>query len=174
MIRSFFAAALAVTLAFAPAAFAHDGKTHVGDLDISGMFARATLPNAPVGGGFLTITNHGADADTLVSATSTVGKTVQVHEMKMEGDVMKMRHLSDGLPIPAGETVTLTPGGLHLMFIGLAQPFVEGETVPVTLTFATAGSIDLVLPVLSVAATGSADTSHQPMASGDAMNAAQH
>ncbi|WDR06796.1 copper chaperone PCu(A)C [Devosia rhodophyticola] len=170
MIRTLFAAAFAVTLvfapaAFAPAAFAHDGKAHFGDLDLSGMFARATLPNAPVGGGFLTITNHGSDADTLVSATSTAAKSVQVHEMKMEGDVMKMRHLGDGLPIPAGETVSLTPSGLHLMFMGLEQPFVEGATVPVTLTFANAGSVEVALPVLSVAATGVTRT-HGPRCHG--------
>ena len=65
---------------------------------------------------------------------------------------MKMRELPAGLPIPAGETVTLQPGGFHLMFMGLNQPLVEGEAVTVTLTFETAGEIDVVLPVGATAA----------------------
>ncbi len=157
MIRILFSATLAAILALAAPAFAHDGTTHLGPINISQPFSRATLPNAPVGGGFFTIENTGAEADRLVSVTSPASPDVQIHEMAMQGDVMKMRKLSDGLEIGPGETVTLSPGGLHLMFMGITQRFVEGETIPVTLTFEKAGTVELELPVLSPAAAAPAD-----------------
>ena len=123
------------------------GPWTVGDLRIDAPFARATLPNAPVGGGFLTITNEGRTDDTLVAARSAAAGHVEVHEMAMDGDVMRMRELADGLPIPAGETVMLTPGGFHLMFMDLQGPLVEGETVDVTLTFEQAGEVTVPLSV---------------------------
>ncbi|WP_375688560.1 DUF1775 domain-containing protein [Pseudooceanicola sp. LIPI14-2-Ac024] len=119
----------------------------LGDLTIAEAFSRATLPNAPVGGGFMAITNNGAEDDRLIAASSPAAGRVEIHEMAMEGDVMKMRELADGLPIPAGETVTLKPGGFHLMMMQLGQPLVEGETVPVTLTFEKAGEIEVPLAI---------------------------
>jgi periplasmic copper chaperone A len=145
-------AALAAAFLLVTPAFAHDGVTHLGPINISAAFSRATLPNAPVGGGFLVIENTGDTDDRLVSATSAAAPDVQIHEMGMDGDVMRMRQLPDGLPIPAGETVTLAPGGYHLMFMQITQPFVEGETVPVTLTFEKAGTVDIELPVMGAAA----------------------
>ena len=124
----------------------------LGPLEISGAFTRATLPDAKSGGGFLTIVNTGGEADRLVSAASPVADMVQLHEMKMEGDVMKMSQVENGIDIAAGETVVLAPGGLHLMFMGLRQAFVEGSAIPVTLTFEKAGTIELELPVGAAAA----------------------
>lgn len=157
-----FRAALAASLLFVAPAFAHDGVVHLGSLNLSHPFARATLPNAPVAGGFLAIENTGAEADRLVSATSPAAAEVQIHEMAMEGEVMKMRQLPDGLEVPAGQTVELAPGGFHLMFMGLKQAFVEGETVPVTLVFEKAGTVDVELSVQGVAADGAA-TNHDAM-----------
>ncbi|WP_316358371.1 copper chaperone PCu(A)C [Devosia sp.] len=151
MIRLLRAALAAAILVVTPA-LAHNGVIHLGDINISLPFTRATLPNAPVGGGFLTIENTGTEADRLVSATSEVAGETQIHEMAMEGDVMKMRQLADGLEIPAGETVVLAPGGVHIMFMGLKQAFVEGETVAVTLTFEKSGSVEVLLPVAAAAA----------------------
>lgn len=128
------------------------GPVAIGDLEISGPFTRATLPGAKVGGGFLTILNKGETADRLVSASSPAAKEVQLHEMKMEGEVMQMRQLENGIEIPAGSTVTLQPGGLHIMFMGLAAPFAQGTTVPVTLTFEKAGSVEITLAVEAVGA----------------------
>jgi copper(I)-binding protein len=145
-------AALAAAILIVTPALAHNGVIHLGDINISLPFTRATLPNAPVGGGFLTIENTGTEADRLVSATSEVAGETQIHEMAMEGDVMKMRQLAEGLEIPAGETVVLAPGGFHIMFMGLKQAFVEGETVAVTLTFEKAGSVEVLLPVAAAAA----------------------
>lgn len=119
----------------------------VGDIKVSGTFARATLPNAPVAGGFLTLTNTGDTPDRLIAVTSPMAGRAELHEMAMQGDVMKMRALEDGIEIAPGETVTLKPGGLHLMFFDLKGPFVEGETVPVTITFEHAGDAHLDLAV---------------------------
>lgn len=153
MMLRFSAIAMAFVVAFAPAAsaFAHEGHSHtmadggpvvtLGSLEISGGFTRATLPNAPVGGGFLTIANTGSESDRLVSAQSAIAKQTQIHEMAMEGDVMKMRELKDGLDLPAGETVALEPGGFHLMFMGLNGTIKEGDVIPVTLTFEKAGTV---------------------------------
>ena len=114
-------AALAATLLLVTPAFAHNGVVHLGGINISAPFTRATLPNAPVGGGFLTIENTGYQTDRLISATSSVAGDTQIHEMSMQGDVMKMRELAEGLEIPAGATVALAPGGYHIMFMGLNQ-----------------------------------------------------
>ena len=151
MLRLVRAAAAAFILLASPA-FAHNGVTHLGPINISVPFARATLPNAPVGGGFMTIENTGTEADRLVSVTTDVAAKSEIHEMSMDGQVMKMRALTDGLEIPAGETITLSPGGFHLMFMGLKGAFVEGQTVNVTLTFEKAGTVELALPVLGAAA----------------------
>lgn len=119
----------------------------LGDLTLEGGFARATPPGAPVGGGFLTIVNGGDEDDRLVSASSPAAGRVEIHEMAMEGEVMRMRELPGGLPVPAGERVELKPGGYHLMFMELKKPLVEGETVPVTLVFEKAGEVLVSLPV---------------------------
>ena len=145
MFRQLLGAAFAAALLIIPA-FAHD-TFHVGSIEISGGFSRATLPGAPVGGGYITITNTGTEDDALIAASSPAAEDVQLHEMKMEGDVMKMNELPDGIPVPAGQTVVLEPGGLHLMMMGLKQPLVENESVPVTLTFAKAGTVEIVLLV---------------------------
>ncbi len=124
----------------------------LGELSLAGPFTRATLPAAKSGGGYVAITNNGAVADRLVSAASDAAAMVQLHEMKMEGDQMKMTEKAGGIEIPAGETVLLAPGGLHIMFMGLKAPFVEGASVPVTLTFERAGTIDIDLAVMAVGA----------------------
>lgn len=135
------AGAAPAAIAAAPAPLA------LGDLTLSGPFSRATLPNAPVAAGFLRIENRGTEDDRLLSATSEAAGETQIHEMVMVEDVMRMRPLADGLVIPAGGAVDLSPGGFHLMFMDLREPFVEGRTVDVTLTFERAGSIDVPLAV---------------------------
>ena len=145
-------AALAAAILVVTPAFAHNGVIHLGNINISLPFTRATLPNAPVAGGFLTIENTGTESDRLISLTSEIADETQIHEMAMQGDVMKMRPLAEGLEIPAGETVVLAPGGFHIMFMGLKQTLVEGETITVTLTFEKAGTVDVVLPIEAAAA----------------------
>lgn len=131
-----------------------------GDLQLTGGFTRATLPNAEVAGGFLTVTNTGAQDDRLVSATSPVAERVEIHQMSMQGDVMRMRPLPEGVPLPAGQTVELKPGGIHLMMMDLKQPLAQGQTVPVTLTFEKAGQVELPLTVGAINAKGGEHAGH--------------
>ena len=126
----------------------------VGDLTISGGFSRATLPGAPVAGGFLTVSNSADTDDRLIAASSSASGRTEIHEMRMTGDVMVMQALPDGLEIPAGETVALRPGGYHLMFMDLAGPLTQGETVDVTLTFEAAGEVTVPLHVGAPNAAG--------------------
>lgn len=136
---------------FALPAFAQDYK--VGSLEIVNPWTRATPPSAQSGGGFLTITNKGTTPDRLVAVRSTASNKAEIHEMKMDGNVMRMRELEKGLEIPAGATVELKPGGYHLMFMELKAPFAKDAKIPATLVFEKAGSVDVEL---SVAAMGAA------------------
>lgn len=124
----------------------------LGALKIGHPWARATAPTAPTGGGYLTITNTGTAPDKLVSVSSPAAKTIEVHEMKMEGNVMRMRELPGALEIAPGATVTLAPGGFHLMMMGLKAPLKQGEKVPLTLSFEKAGKIDVELDVEAMGA----------------------
>jgi copper(I)-binding protein len=82
----------------------------------------------------------------LISASSPVAGEVQLHEMSMEGNVMKMLQVKD-IAVPAGGSVELKPGGLHLMFMNIKAPLSAGETVPVKLKFAKAGEVEVRMPV---------------------------
>lgn len=124
-----------------------DATVKAGSLEISGGAVKAMLPGAKVGGGGFAVRNNGSDDDRLISAESPAVGRVELHEMIMQNDVMKMRKLEAGIAIPAGETVDLNSGSLHLMFMDVKKPFAEGESVPVTLTFEKAGKVDYVLPV---------------------------
>ncbi|MDL2400493.1 copper chaperone PCu(A)C [Rhizobium mayense] len=121
----------------------------LGDLDISGGYVRAMLPGQPVGGGYITIHNGGSSDDRLTSVTSSAAGKVELHEMKMEGQIMKMREVKEGIAIPAGATVTLSPNSLHMMFKQVKTPFKQGSTVPVMLMFDKAGMVDIALPVMA-------------------------
>lgn len=141
-------AALALCLA-APAAAQ---VATVGDIRLDAPMLRETPPNAPVAGGYVAITNAGAEDDVLVSATvdAAAAGEVQLHEMVMKGGVMEMGEVAGGIAIPAGGTVTLAPGGLHLMLMDLPAPLVAGGAVPVTLVFERAGAVTLDFPVLTL------------------------
>jgi copper(I)-binding protein len=84
---------------------------------------------------------------------SPVAHASEIHEMKMEGNIMRMRELDKGLEIPAGGTVTLAPSGFHVMLMGLKAPLKQGTKVPLTLVFEKAGSIDVELTVEGLGAT---------------------
>ena len=119
-------------------------------IKIENAYVRATAPGQQVAGGFMKIENKGA-ADQLVSASSPVAGEVQLHEMSMDGNVMKMRQVKD-IAVPANGAVELKPGGYHLMFLNLKGPFNAGQTVPVKLKFAKAGEVEVKLPVNAVGA----------------------
>ncbi|PRY94769.1 hypothetical protein BCF33_0367 [Hasllibacter halocynthiae] len=141
--RLFQAAAILVA---ATPALAHDYA--VGGITVDHPFVFATPPGAPVAGGYMTITNEGAD-DVLLSAEipEEVAGIVQLHEMTNEDGVMRMSEVAGGIELPSGETVTLAQGGLHVMFMNLAGPLEEGAEIPATLTFRDAGRLDVVFDV---------------------------
>jgi copper(I)-binding protein len=124
------------------AALAHEFK--VGDLEIVHPWSRATPEGAAVAAGYLTIKNHGKEADRLVSATGEIAAMTQVHEMAVDDKgVMTMKELPHGLEIPAGGEVTLKPGSYHIMFMKLKAPAKEGQSFTGTLTFAQAGTVEV-------------------------------
>jgi periplasmic copper chaperone A len=123
------------------------GTYTAGDITVTAAYARAMLPGQPVGGGYLTVTNKGAENDRLVSATSPLAGMVEIHEMAMQGETMRMRKLNDGVDVPAGKTVELKPGGFHLMFMKVKAPFKAGDSVMLTLVFEKAGPVEVLLPV---------------------------
>lgn len=132
----------------------------VGDLEIVDPFARATPPNAPVSAGYMVIRNTGSEADRLLGGTTTFADRIEVHEMAMDGEVMKMREIEGGLEIPAGGEVTLAPGGFHLMFMKITEQLKEGEVRKVTLQFEKAGTVELELPVKRVERGGHGNMDH--------------
>lgn len=148
-----FAAAMLLTIIAIFSALAGKARAEeaapvtAGKLEISEAWARAMLPGQPAGGGFLTITNKGGEPDRLVGASSPAAGKVEVHTMEVVNDVMTMRPVQGGLEIPAGATVELKPGGLHLMFMKVSEPFKDGGTVPVSLEFEKAGAVEVVLAV---------------------------
>ena len=150
-----FVLALAIVTTSATAA-----DVRIGDLKIEQFWTRATPGGAKVAVGYLTITNVGTEPDVLVSGTFEKSARVEVHEMKVENDIMRMREMADGLEIKPGETVTLKPGGSHLMFMGLSERLREGETVTGTVTFRRAGTVKLQFPVRSIAAPSSGHDDH--------------
>jgi copper(I)-binding protein len=123
-----------------------------GSIKIENAYTRATVPGQKVAGGFMKIENKGA-ADQLLSASSSVASEVQLHEMAMDGNVMKMRQIKD-IAVPAGGAVELKPGGLHLMFMNIKAPLAAGETVPVKLKFAKAGEVEVKMPVNTMGSQG--------------------
>lgn len=136
----------AASLAFGAAiAFTHANAHEIrfGNLVIHHPWSRQTPAGAKAAAGFMTITNTGQQDDRLIGATAEISAIAQIHEMKMEGDVMKMAELPDGLVIPAGGSVELRPKSLHIMFMGLKGPAKEGETFAGTLTFEKAGTIEI-------------------------------
>lgn len=116
-------------------------------ISIVSPYVRATPPTARVGGGYMIIRNSGSAPDRLQSVTSPAAKTVEIHSSTMEGSVAKMRHLGDGLEVPAKADTLLAPGALHLMFIEPTTSFDVNRPVPVTLIFEKAGKIEVTFEV---------------------------
>ncbi|RPH43060.1 MAG: copper chaperone PCu(A)C [Burkholderiales bacterium] len=124
-------------------------------------WVRATVPQQQASGAFMTLT--APQGARLVGATSPVAGVVEVHEMKREGDVMRMRAIA-GLDLPAGRAVKLEPGGYHVMLMSLKQTLNAGDTVPLTLIFEAADrsrqTVEVKAPVRPLA-QGSAAPKHK-------------
>ena len=147
-------ALLVSVIGFGVAGLAQAQNAKVGPLQIENAYTRATVPGQMAAGGFMKVENKGV-VDLLVSASSPAAGEVQLHEMAMEGNVMKMRQVKD-IPVPAGGAVELKPGGMHLMFMNIKAPLVAGETIPVKLKFAKAGEVEVKFPVNAMGAQGGA------------------
>jgi copper(I)-binding protein len=147
-------ALLISTVGFGLAGIAQAQSAKVGSVQIENAYTRSTVPGQMAAGGFMKIENKGA-VDQLISASSPVAGEVQLHEMAMEGNVMKMRQVKE-VVVPAGGAVELKPGGMHLMFMNIKAPLTAGETVPVKLKFAKAGEVEVKMPVNAMGAQGGA------------------
>ena len=122
-------------------------------VDVKGAWVRTAVPGQKATGAFMALTAK--DGAKLVSAASPVAGVVEVHEMKMDGDIMRMRALSGGLDLPAGKTVELKPGGYHVMLMDLKAALPKDTTVPLTLVFKDAKGVEskmeLTVPVAAMA-----------------------
>jgi copper(I)-binding protein len=130
-----------------------------GGLVVSQGWSRATPGGAKVGGGYLTIENKGSAPDRLVAASGEFAGRVEIHEMAVKDGVMTMRPLEKGLLIEPGKTVKLAPGGYHLMLFDLKNALKQGDKLPLTLEFETAGKVAIFLDVQGVGAPGPAPRS---------------
>ena len=143
----------AFVLAVICAGSASAQQVETGDLVLNNAWSRATPRGAKVGGGYLIVDNKGSTADKLIGGSSPAAGKVEVHEMAMNNGVMTMRPVKDGLSIPAGKSVSLAPGGYHLMLMDLKAPLKKGDKIPVTLKFEKAGDVNVTLDVRDIGAT---------------------
>lgn len=142
----------------ATAAVAHSYQA--GRLTIHHPWARETAEGQAVGGGFMTIHNDGDTPDRLLSGSTPAAKELQLHSMVMEGTVMRMRQVTDGLAIPAHGELTLKPGSFHVMFIGLKAPLKQGALVPASLRFQHAGTVKVAFKVQPVGSSEPMEAHH--------------
>lgn len=157
LFRSLLAAAFCLSaLPVVSPAAAHDYTA--GDIHIVHPWTRATPKGAKVAGGYMTLTNKGTQADRLIGGSSEVAGRFEIHEMRTEDGVMRMRQLPKGLEIKPGETVKLEPGSYHIMMMDLKEPVQEGKRVQGTLTFERAGSIKV--EYVAAAMGGKSDHGH--------------
>jgi copper(I)-binding protein len=142
--------AAALVLAAAGSVLAQAPAPGAAAVDVRDAWIRASVPGQSGTGAFMKL--NAAAGARLVGASTPVAGVAEVHEMKMEGDTMRMRAV-EGLALPARKTVELKPGGYHLMLMDLKQPLAKDSTVPLTLRFEDAkgqkSTLELKVPVLA-------------------------
>ncbi|MDF2114574.1 DUF1775 domain-containing protein [Roseiarcaceae bacterium H3SJ34-1] len=143
----------APVLRVAATAMAQSTDYTIGKIKVSTPWVRATPKGAPVGGGYLKITNTGTEPDRLIGGTFPLSGKVELHEMSMDNGVMRMRQLPNGLEIAPGATVELKPAGYHIMFQQLKEPIVQGKPIHGTLVFEKAGTLTLDWAVSPIGAS---------------------
>jgi copper(I)-binding protein len=139
---------LALALALLTLSACSPGGTGSGaasTVEVAGAICRPTPVGRQMTGCYLTLTT--TTADRLVSVASPAANLVQIHESRIESGMMMMNELKEGLPLPAGETVALAPGGNHLMLLGVKEPLVAGDTVALTLTFEASPPVEVTATV---------------------------
>jgi|UniRef100_UPI0035B449CF periplasmic copper chaperone A len=149
------------SLAFFLAASLMGAAAHAQTVEVKDAWARSTVPGQKASGAFMKLTAR--EGTRLVGASSPVAGVTEVHEMKMEGDIMRMRAIA-GLDLPAGQTVELKPGGYHVMLLDLKTALRKDSSIPLTLVFKDAkgveSKVELSLPVLSMAPGSAAHGGH--------------
>ncbi len=129
------------------------GHLYAQNVDVKDAWVRTSVQGQKATGAFMKITAK--EGGTLVGVATPVAGVAEVHEMKMDGDVMRMRALPNGLALPAGKTVALTPGGYHVMLMDLKATLPKDSTIPLTLTFKNAkgeqSQVELKVPVATTA-----------------------
>ncbi len=145
------AAAIALTLG---AVIASVTGASASDLMANGAFARASAsPAAKSAAAYVTLMNHGAQADRLIAVSTPAAASAAVHTTRMDGDVMKMEEAGP-VELPPMGMVEMKPGGMHIMLMGLKAPLKKGDTLELTLTFEKAGDMKVQVPVGDIAAEG--------------------
>ena len=119
----------------------------IGDIHIGHPLAHSTLAVQSTGGAYFSLDNRGKTDDRLIKVESGIARSVEMHSMEMQGDVMKMREV-DAIELKAGASVPMKPaGGYHIMLVGLKHPLKVGEQFPMMLTFAKAGKVEVLVHV---------------------------
>jgi len=127
---------------------------HLGSLQITQPWARATPKGAASGAAYMTVTNTGPKAERLSCLSSDAAAKCEIHEMSMDGGVMRMRPVEGGLEIRPGQTVTLKPGGFHVMLTGLKAPLQQGKMLEATLQVDGGQTAQVEFPIAPVGAPG--------------------
>jgi copper(I)-binding protein len=153
-----FAMSAAILLNMSAVAVAQQFKAN--SIVIEQPWTRATPAGAKVAGGYMTITNTGSEPDRLIGGVLPQAGRFEIHEMKMDGNVMQMREVQGGLEIKPGQKVELNPSGYHLMLMELREPLKQGDTLKGQLRFEKAGSVDIEYQVEGVGAQGPQHHSH--------------
>jgi copper(I)-binding protein len=149
------AACATLWLSACPSRTQVDAATAAG-LIVTDTWARAT-PTAAIGAAYFTIANHTAEADTLLSVATPLAAQAELHRTITAAGMARMRPAGEVI-VPAGHTLKAEPGGLHVMLYELVRPLAAGEAIPLTLTFARAGAVTVMLEVR--AATSGALQAH--------------
>lgn len=135
-----------------PTAFAAAAEASAKDIVIERAWARATAGRAANGAAYVTLQSQGG-ADRLVGVSSNAAKRVELHTHIKDGDIMRMRHI-EAIPVDAGATVEMRPGGLHIMLMGLHAPLKEGATLVLNLTFEKSGDVEVQAEILAPGSRG--------------------
>ena len=158
--------ALVASLLFATTAVAHE--VTVGDLEFIHPHIPQPAASARTAGGYMAIVNNGAEDDRLIGVETDIAGKSEVHESKVDANGVGTMEPVAALDIPAGGTVSLDPGGLHVMFMGLKEKLAEGEMRKVTLIFEKAGRVEIEFMIDPPGGEGMAGMDHSKMGDGTA------
>lgn len=142
-----------LAMAVGLAACGQSGQAPGDGLVVEAPWSRAVPPQAPVAAGYMMVRNGGAADDRLLEVRSEAAARVEIHEVRQEDGVARMRPMADGVPVAAGGSVEFKPGGYHLMFITPGDGFVAGNHVPATLVFEQAGEMAVQFEVRELGTT---------------------